>query len=367
LNEDWLYKIALSKIPGVGGVIARNLVSYSGGAREVFRMRKTKLRRIPGVGEKIATAITDPAVLRDAERELRTITANDIRCLFYLDEDYPQRLRPYPHSPVLLYTCGDVDLNPARAVAIVGTRQPTPYGRTRCEHLVQGLMPYAPLIISGLAYGIDIIAHRTAIKCGLATIGILGSGFSYVYPRSHIPVGKQMMKKGGLVTEFGFGTGPDRENFPARNRIVAGLADVLVVVESGKRGGSMITAGFADVYHKDVCAFPGRADDKTSEGCNYLIKSHKAHLAESAEDIVELLRWDMENPERVVQRTLFEDLSEPEQLLMEVLEEDGETDIDSLAARSQMHLGELSAVLLSLEFKGVVRALPGKRYIVVSP
>ena len=365
MNEDWLYKIALSKRPGVGGVIARNLVSYCGGVEHVFRYKKYKLLKVPGIGEQLAANICAPAVLQDAEKELRAVVRDSITCIFYLDDAYPERLRHYPQSPVILYSRGNMNLNPERAVAIVGTRKPTSYGRGKCEQLVDELASYRPLILSGLAYGIDITAHRAALRNHLPTVGVMGSGFGYIYPRGHATVAQHMMTDGGLITEFGYDTDPDRENFPARNRIVAGLADAVVVVESARSGGSMITATFADAYHKDVFALPGRAGDMSSEGCNFLIKSHKAHLIECGLDLAELMRWETTRPEKAVQRQLFADLSEEEQLVVELIGPGVEKHIDLLANQSKLQLSELSSVLLSLEFKGVVKALPGKRYLIV--
>ncbi len=365
-NQEALYKIALSKIPGVGGVIARNLVSYCGGAEAVFRSKKQKLMKVPGVGEQLASNVIDPEVLRASERELHAIKNEDIKCIFYLDDEYPEKLRQYPQSPVILYTRGSMNLNPDRSVAIVGTRKPTPYGKAKCEQIISELASYSPLILSGLAYGVDITAHRAALRYHLPTIGVMGSGFGYIYPRAHYSVAKHMMAEGGLVTEFGYDTGPDRENFPSRNRIVAGLADAIVVIESARSGGSMITAAFADAYHKDVLALPGRAGDVASEGCNYLIKTHKAHMIENGQDLADLLRWSNGKPERPVQRLLFADLSDTEQLVMGLIGSDREMDIDLLALQSKLQMSELASVLLSLEFKGIVRSLPGKRYSIVS-
>ncbi|HLF63729.1 MAG TPA: DNA-processing protein DprA [Saprospiraceae bacterium] len=365
MNEDWLYKIALSKIPGVGGVIARNLVSYCGGPEGVFKCRKQKLLKVPGIGEQLASNIADPNVLLTAERELDAISHDEVNCIFYLDEAFPERLRHVPQSPVILYARGNMNLNTEHSIAIVGTRKPTPYGKAKCEQIVEELEPYRPLILSGLAYGVDITAHRAALRHHLPTVGVMGSGFGYVYPRAHYTVAKHMMTDGGLITEFGYETGPDRENFPARNRIVAGLADAVIVIESARSGGSMITTAFADAYHKDVFALPGRAGDIASEGCNYLIKTHKAHLIENGQDLAELLRWTSPKPEAGIQRKLFADLTEDEQLIIELIGSDGDKHIDLLATQSKLHLSELASVLLSLEFKGVVRALPGKRYLIV--
>ncbi len=359
--------IALSLIPGVGSVIARNLVSYCGGPSEVFRAKKQRLMKVPGVGAQLADNITDPDVLRKAEVELKYIEKGGIHILFYLDPAYPERLRHHPQSPVLIYTRGNIALNAEHVVAIVGTRKPTPYGKAQCERIVEDLAPYEPLIISGLAYGIDITAHRAAVSAGLPTCGVLGSGFGYIYPAAHRPFAAKMMEHGGLITEFCYETAPDRENFPSRNRIVAGMADAVVVIESPRSGGSMITAAFADAYHKDVFALPGRVGDVTSEGCNHLIKTHKAHLIESGRDIAELLRWaEPSTTSNGVQRQIFADLNEEEQLIVELIGRENDKHIDALAQLAKMQLSELATILLSLEFKGVVRTLPGKRYCVVS-
>jgi len=332
----------------------------------VFTCKKQLLYKVPGVGPKLMQRIRDPQVLRDAERELGTVQRKGIRCIFYLDDDYPKRLRHYTQSPVILYCLGKPDLNPERSVAIVGTRKPTTYGKARCEQIVAELGPYAPVLISGLAYGVDITAHRAALANRLSTIGVLGSGFGYIYPRSHASVARQMLSQGGLLTECGYDIGPDRENFPARNRIVAGLADAIVVIESAKNGGSMITVEFADVFHKDIFAVPGRVGDSASAGCNHLIKTQRAHLVETGDDIAQLLRWTTSSPGQGVQRALFTDLSEQEQLLLTVIGTEGEAHIDQIAAEAKLQQSELASVLLSLEFRGIVRALPGKRYLVIS-
>jgi DNA processing protein len=366
LTDLWLYQIALSKIPSVGGVIARNLVSYCGGCKEVFTSKKQHLLKIPGVGEKLVQNIRDPEVLRLAEQELVVVMQKEITCIFYLDEAYPQRLRHYPQSPIILYALGNMNLNPDRGVAIVGTRKPTSYGKAKCEQIIADLAAYGPVIYSGLAYGIDIAAHRAALAHHLETIGVMGSGFGYIYPRAHQNVAQQMMEQGGLLTEFGYDIGPDRENFPARNRIVAGLADAIVVIESGRNGGSMITVEYADAFHKDIFALPGRAGDPCSAGCNHLIKTQRAHLVESGEDIAALLRWTATSPEKGIQRRLFADLTEPEQLLISIMGQSVEMHIDAIAAKAKMQQSELASVLLSLEFKGMIKVMPGKRYLLVS-
>ncbi|MDX1477403.1 MAG: DNA-processing protein DprA [Saprospiraceae bacterium] len=364
-SPDLLYRIALKMIPQVGAVTARHLVSHCGSVEAVFRQRAAALQRIPGVGATLARNILRREVLIEAEAELRRVIEHDIQVHFYLDASYPQRLIHYNQSPILLYGKGRLDLNAARMVAIVGTRQPTPYGIAACEQIIRDLSEYGPTVISGLAYGIDVTAHRAALQYGLPTIGVLGSGCGRVYPQAHRKLALRMMPSGGLVTEFDYLTGPDKENFPARNRIVAGMVDAVIVVESGRSGGSMITAEFANVFHKDVMAVPGRVSDSRSQGCNLLIREHKAHLITNGQDVAALLGWDQQTADSGGhQREMFPDLDETERLIVELVSLHETMEIDALAAQSKLPLSELATVLLSLEFKGIVKALPGKRYLI---
>ena len=365
-SHQTLYQIALTKIANVGGVIARALVGHCGGAEAVFREKAAHLRKIPGVGPRIARQITRPDVLQLAERELTFVTRHQIDVHFFLDPTYPRRLTHYQQSPVLLYSKGEMDLNPLRVIAVVGTREPTAYGKQMCREFIHGLAAMEVTIISGLAYGIDIEAHVGAMTYDMPTVGVLGSGFGHIYPQAHFRKAQRMMQNGGLLTEFGYESGPDKENFPARNRIVAGMVDAVVVIESAESGGSMITAEFANAYHKDVFALPGRAGDRLSSGCHKLIKSHKAHLMDKAHDLTSMMQWDVDEEEAgSVQRMLFADLNEREQLIVDLLDRQTETDIDKLAYSAGLPASELATVLLSLEFKGIVRTLPGKRYHIV--
>ena len=363
-QHDLLYKLALKKIPKVGSVTAKNLISYTGGIEAVFREKKSRLLKIPGVGQQLATNIGDKGILIDAERELHLIEKHQITVRFYLDPEYPRRLRQFPHCPILLYTRGAGDLNAERMVAIVGTRKASSYGKKMAEKIVQSMAPYGTTVVSGLAYGVDITAHRAAIRAGLPTVGVMGSGQGRIYPQQHKSTAQQMMDTGALITECDFLTGPDRENFPARNRIIAGMVDAVVVVESAERGGSIITADFANYYNKDVFAVPGRAGDHYSVGTNELIKNHKAHLITDGQDIAQLLRWE-ESKSTQAQRQIFAELSEAEKLVTELFVENEEKHVDRLALESKMPMSALSTILLSLEFKGIVKSLPGKRYLIV--
>ncbi|MCU0346305.1 MAG: DNA-processing protein DprA [Saprospiraceae bacterium] len=364
--NDLLYKVALTKIPLVGAVTAKVLVSYCGGAREVFEAKKQDLLRIPNIGEATAANIIDKKVLEDAEQELRFLDENSIRPIFYLQKDYPQRLRPFNDAPVMLYYRGTADLNHRRTVGIIGTRTPTPQGISICEELVEGLSPYKPLIISGLAYGIDVAAHKKSLEVGLETLGVLGHGLARIYPAQHKRVATEMLAQGGLLTEFASHVGPERENFPMRNRIVAGLCDALIVVETATKGGSIITVQQANGYNRDVFAVPGRVKDKFSQGCNFLIKKNMAMLAENAEDVAALLRWNREDggpSAKALQASLFDEMTDTEKQVVDLIQSAEEIGVDQLSYASQIAQGDLAALLLNLEFKGVVRSLPGKRYV----
>ncbi len=363
--DDLLYKVAITLIPNVGPVTTRNLVSYCGGVRAVFEARKRELLKIPGVGPMTAENIINQNVLGQAEEELRFIEDNGIQALFYLDESYPGRLRHYPDSPAMLYYKGRASLNAERIVAIVGTRRPSVHGVHTCEELVEGLKPYGVAIISGLAYGIDITAHRKCLHLGIPTVGVLGHGLRRIYPPQHRQVAMGMVQNGGLLSEYPSHTLPDREHFPMRNRIIAGLCDALIVVETKRKGGSMISAHIANDYNKDVFAVPGRIKDYCSEGCNHLIKAHKAALIESAADVAYIMRWEEHGNQKAIQQQLFVELTEAEKIVVDLLNQYEAVGIDQLSGAMQLASSQMASLLLELEFKGIVRALPGKRYVLV--
>ncbi len=364
MHEHLLYQIAVTLLPNVGAITAKNLIGYCGSAKAVFSASKKALLRIPGVGPRIVESIGRRQVLGQAERELRFVEESGIQAFSYFDDGYPRRLRPYPDCPVLLYYRGAADLNANRTVAIVGTRKPTAQGTAVCEALVEQLQPYEVLLVSGLAFGIDAAAHRRSLEAGIPTVGVLGHGLRSVYPAQHRQLAEKMTAAGGLLTEFTSNTGPEREHFPMRNRIIAGLCDALIVVETGAKGGSMISALFANDYHKDVFAVPGRIRDLKSAGCNQLIKSHKAHLLENIEDLAYVMRWEKADECRPgVQTQLFAELDDAEKLIVTLLDKSTEVSIDDLTYQTKLSNSEMAALLLSLEFKGVIRSLPGKRYL----
>ncbi|MES2560918.1 MAG: DNA-processing protein DprA [Bacteroidota bacterium] len=357
-----LHQIAITLIPGVGDVLAKNLISYCGGVEEVFRTKKSHLLKIPGVGEKVASAVYAFKDFKRAEQELSFIEKHKVKPLFYLEKNYPVRLKQIEDAPVMLYYLGEGDLNNSKIVGIVGTRKASEYGKACVENLVAQLAETGCLILSGLAYGIDIHAHRDALKYKLPTVGVLAHGLDRLYPAQHTATAKKMVEKGGLLTEFISGSNPDRENFPKRNRIVAGLCDVLVVVETAEKGGAMITAELANGYNKDVAAFPGRVNDEYSKGCNKLIKSNKATLITNTDDLYYLMGWNNSKPKPKVQHMLPLDLSVVDTAIYSFIKNKTKAGIDEIAFALQIDAGNLSLQLLEMEFKGLIRTLPGKHY-----
>lgn len=362
MTEQKLYEIALTLIPYIGVVNGKKLVAYCGGAEAVFCENKNALRQISGIHENIIKGIDSKEVMTCAEEEMMFIEKNGIKPLFYLDKDYPKRLQHCHDSPMMLYYKGNADLNAEKTVGIVGTRNITDYGRYVVEKLIEDLATDNVVIISGLAYGVDAAAHRAALKYDLATVGVLGHGMQTIYPAENRKLSTSMIEKGGILTEFVSGTKPDRENFPQRNRIVAGMVDCLVVIESALKGGAMITAEIANSYDREVFAMPGRVGDIYSEGCNQLIKTNKANLLVNAADIRYVMRWDVDTKVVAKQMRLFRDFSEDEKKVMDVFAENNVVHIDDIIIGTDLSPSKIASILLSLEFDGVLTALPGKRY-----
>lgn len=366
MDQNRLSLLALHFIPGIGDYLIRQLVSYSGSAEKVFKTPKGKLLKIPGVGEVTAEAIRTGKPFVSAEKELKKAEKEKIRLIFFTDQDYPHRLRQVNDSPSMLYVRGNVDFENPKCVGIVGTRQATGYGRERVEDLVEGLVPHQALIISGLAYGIDIHAHKQALKHGLPTLGVMGSGIDVIYPASHKDIARKMYQHGGIVTEHRFGTKPDAHHFPARNRIVAGLCDAVVIVEAAEKGGALITADIANSYNKDVFAYPGNIGQSHSSGCNNLIKSNRAHLISSVRDLEYIANWNPGAKPKKKEASGFESYETVEKLILKALDENNDQlPIDEISWKTNLPVGQLASVLLGLEFKAAIRALPGKVYKLV--
>ena len=355
--------MALTLIPGIGDVNAKKLIAYCGGAEAVFEEKRKNLLNIPGIGERTVESIVSQNVLQRAERELNFADRNGIRILYYLNSDYPRRLQHCYDSPVIIYCKGYTDLNVEKIVGVVGTRNVTDYGKTLTEKLIQDLVDDDVLVVSGLAYGVDTCAHKAALKNNLTTAAVLAHGFQTIYPSANASLSRKMIESGGcLLTEHISGTEPDKENFPKRNRIVSGMIDCLVVVESAAKGGALITAEIANNYDREVFAFPGRIGDTYSEGCNKIIKTNKANLLTDVDDLRYIMRWNDDRKIQPKQMRMFREFNQEEQKVMDVFGDDNIVYLDKIITDTMLSPTKIASVLLSLEFDGILAALPGKRY-----
>jgi DNA processing protein len=363
MGSSLLHEVAIGLIPGVGCQNTKQLISYCGSAEQVFKTPKGRLLKIPGVGEVLADAVIKQDVLKKAEEEITWAEKREIEILFYTHKKYPERLRHFPDSPALLFFSGHTDLNSVKTIGIVGTRQATSYGKEVTEKIIEEIKIYNPTIISGLAYGIDIHAHKAAISSKIPTIAVMASGIDIIYPSVHRETAQKMKENGGLITEYRPGTKPDPSFFPARNRIVAGLCDAILVVEAAFRGGALITAEIANSYNREVFAVPGNLGSKYNEGCNHLIKTHKAHIYTSVKDLEYILNWDLEKPSANVKKyNLSETLEGDERTIAEILVTTDNLQIDELSWKTNIPISKLSSILLAMEFNGLIKALPGKKF-----
>ncbi|HEV7782577.1 MAG TPA: DNA-processing protein DprA [Chitinophagaceae bacterium] len=365
MHPELIYQLALTLVPHIGPVQAKILLQHCN-AEEIFHAKKTWLEKIEGIGPVRAASIAAFNDFTPAEEEIKFIEKYRIKPLFITDKDYPKRLLNCYDSPTLLYYKGEADLNAARIVAIIGTRSHTDYAKQVTEKLIKDLVSQNILIISGLAFGVDAIAHKAAVKNELATVGVLAHGLDQIYPPDHAALAKDMIKqKGGLLTEFKSHTKPDKHNFPSRNRIVAGMSDATVVIETGIKGGSMITADLANGYNKDVFAFPGKVTDTKSMGCNYLIRNNKAMLLTDATELLQVMQWEenaKSKKEKKIQRELFIELGADEKTIITILEEKEKVHIDEINLKSGLSSSSIAAGILSLELQNLILSLPGKLY-----
>ena len=357
------YRIALTLIPGVGDIIGKKLVSYCGGVDAIFKEKKSNLLKIPSIGESIVNSIVNHDVFDRVDKELAFIEKYNIKPLFYLDAAYPLRLKQCIDSPLMLYYMGNSDLNADKIISVVGTRNVTEYGKDMCKQIIKDLSQQNVLIVSGLAYGVDTYSHKAALDNNLQTIGILAHGLDRVYPQTNKSLAEKMIKNGGLLTEFMSCTNPDRENFPKRNRIIAGIADAVVVIEAAKKGGALITAEIANSYNRDVFAVPGKNTDIYSEGCNHLIKINKANLMQSADDILYIMGWETsKKPKKTAQKQLFIELTPDQKTIYDILSLKANTSIDELCINSKLNVSKVAEILLNFELEAIIKSLPGKDY-----
>lgn len=361
-DQDLFYLLALLKVDGVGDIMAKKLLTNFGTAEAIFKAKSNQIAAIDGVGAVLLKNLKDQTVFEKANLELQFIKSNNINVSFFQDESYPDRLKHCIDSPVLIFTAGNINLKNKRIISIVGTRQITSYGTEFCKKLIEDLAPLNPVIVSGFAYGVDIVAHQLAMENNLQTIGVLAHGLNQIYPKTHKKYVAKMEENGGFITEFWSSSNPDKENFVRRNRIVAGMTEATIVIESADKGGSLITANLANDYNRDVFAVPGRVTDKYSQGCNDLIKTQKASVLSSAADLIYMLNWDIENKAKPVQKMLFVELELDEQKVYDFLLKNGKELMDIIALQCDFPIYKISGLLLNMELKGVIRPLPGKLF-----
>jgi len=371
-ESEKLCTLALVNTPGIGSVTIRQLISYCGSAEKVFESDYKRLIKIPGIGDKVARIILKKDGISQAETEWSNCIKSGTRLSFFSDNTYPNRLKSLYDAPVVLYSRGNFDYNNQRTIGIVGTRQISEYGKSITETIIKDLVPFNALVVSGLAYGVDITAHRACLRYELPTIGVMASGLNVIYPATHQKTAREMEERGGIVTENALNTKPDFMRFPARNRIIAGLSDITVVIESAKKGGSLITVEFAQNYHREVFAVPGNLTNPQSEGCNQLIRDNKAAIFTSVEAMAESIGWNLQNKESDLNvnplkmsesgMASFEGFTQDEGQVLSLLKQKGTMQLDELSWQSGMHLNKLANLLLNLEFQGIVRSLPGKKY-----
>jgi DNA processing protein len=361
-EENLYYLMALLRIDGVGDIMAKKLLTHFGTAENVLNAKTSQLAGIDGVGAVLLKNLKDKAVYEKAKQELNFIQNHNIDVLHFQDEKYPERLKHCIDGPVLLFTSGNINLSNRKIISIVGTRQITSYGTEFCRKFIEDLAPLDPIIVSGFAYGVDIVAHQLAMDHNLQTIGVVAHGLNQIYPKPHKKYVAKMEQNGGFMTEFWSTTNPDKENFVRRNRIVAGMTEATIVIESADRGGSLITANMANDYNRDVFAVPGRVTDKYSQGCNNLIKTQKANVLTSAADLIYILNWDIKKEAKPIQKQLFVTLDDDEQKVYDYLLKTGKELMDIIALHCDFPIYRISGLLLNMELKGVIRPLPGKMF-----
>jgi len=368
MDDERVATIALNLIPGIGGFAVKQLISFTGSASDVFQQKKVSIEKIPQIGQFISESIKlhrkEAFIL--AEEQIKHSEKEGSSILLYKDSDFPQRLKNAYDSPAMLYIKGTPPLNTSKVISIVGTRRATQYGKERVSEIISGLLPHHCLIVSGLAYGIDIEAHSMALKHNLPTVAVLASSLDVIYPQLHKKYVREMIvNQGGIISEYKYKTKLDPKRFPARNRIIAGMADATIVVEGAKKGGALITAHIANSYNRDVFAIPGRVGDPYSEGCNHLIKNHKAHLLESVKDIEYIMGWDQskENFNTLQYSMEFPELDRNEKIVVDILKKEAKPVLfDNLSWLSEIPVNKLASLLLNLEFRGIINSLPGKLY-----
>ena len=365
-EHNLLYVLALQNVARIGDITAKKLINNCGSAEAIFKEKKSNLLKIDGIGTTTISDVFSTYHFEEAEKELKFIKDNDIKCLYFMDENYPEKLKHCIDGPILLFQSGEINLKKQRIISVVGTRKITTYGTAFCEQLVEQLAPFNPVIVSGFAYGTDITAQKAALKHNLQTVGCLAHGLNQIYPKVHKKYVADIEKHGGFLTEFWSTSNPDRENFLKRNRIIAGLSEATIVIESAEKGGSLVTADIANSYNRDVFAVPGRTTDSQSVGCNNLIKYQKAQMLTNPMDIPYILNWQLEDDKKpAIQKQLFVELEVDEKAIYNYLKDNSKQQLDTIALECEMPIFKVASLLLNMELKGVIRPLPGKLFEVI--
>lgn len=349
-------------IANIGPVLSKQVISYFGTVESIFTQPISELRKLPRIGQVLAEEIKSKRLFEQADKEIEFCIKNNIKILNIDDTDYPQRLKQCEDSPTYFFYKGNTNFNAHKIISIVGTRNATDYGKIACEKIIEEIKHHNPIIVSGFAFGIDIISHKAALKNGLQTIAVVGSNLQQIHPSSHSKYIKNVLDSGAIISEYHTNTKYENSLFIRRNRIIAGISDITIVIESKEKGGALSTADFALQYNREIGAIPGNINSQFSAGCNQLIKDNKASLIESGYDIEKLLNWDIHKKKHAVQTELFIDLSVNEQKIMDLFMTENEILVDNIIRKSQLPVHSVSSLLLDLEFKGLIRPLPGKRY-----
>lgn len=361
-NDELFYYLVLQSVVGIGPIKAKKLLNHFGGAKQLFKANRNDINQIKGIGRNFFEQLNNKAILKKVEMEIRFMEANKVSAYTIVDEDYPEKLRHCADAPLVLFTKGNFNINKKKIISIVGTRMMTPYGSQFLKEFIKEIKKFDPIIVSGLAYGVDICAHKESIQNGICTIGILAHGLDKIYPKPHKRVAEKMLENGGLFTEFWSGGSPVKENFIKRNRIIAGISEATLVVESANKGGSLVTSELASSYYRDVFAVPGRTKDRFSQGCNMLIKSNKAAMITSVDDLEYVLGWTPELKKKPIQKKLFMEIKGDERKVYNSLQTSERMLLDQLALQTQMTVQKVLTILLQLELKGMVISHPGKFY-----
>ena len=356
--------LRLQNIPNIGDVTAKKLIAHCGSPSAIFEDKPHHLLKIDGIGKVTLKGLHDAQYLEEAQQEIEFLSKENIEVSYFMDDTYPERLKHCLDGPILLFQRGNIDLKQQKIISVVGTRNVTSYGSSFAQQFIAELAPLNPIIVSGLAYGVDIKVQKAAMDHGLQTIACMAHGLNQIYPKAHAKYQSKIEANGGFMTEFWSSSQPNRENFLKRNRIIAGISEATIVIESAEKGGSLVTADLAHGYHREVFAVPGRATDKWSKGCNDLIKYQKAHLLTSAAELIYLLAWQIEEekPEKTVQKQLFVELDETEQSIYSYLQLNGKQLLDTVALECKLPVFKVSSTLVQMEMKGVIRPLPGKLF-----